>query len=741
MTARSLVLPFSLFLAGCSAYNQLSPDPEITPQERGYIRIADGDKNFRLEKGEKYYMEFPGPARRDMVLIMVTDKKWAVDALLTRTFDSGDGPGQRIADEAESSDSLFVYAVDPSATTYFWVVEGVRADVELTMNYRFTTRWRYTFETRYAALRDGLAKNTVSRDTYNAIDGDHSWGGFDFRAERTKLDQRMSALIPLTEEVRSLEKLFPPEVVNSQDTAYQKFRELKTGMDDELAFQQSYARVLTVFESIETTRGRTGEFLAAAPKFNTFLKEEKSYPPRIGSRARTDLTARLPEAFPHYDRQLRAKKDVAPIELQPAIGPVLDLHRALGIMIPRDLTVVADFTERYNMEAGILETAKKKLRRLETLGGEGVRWTSDTLYTGLIATAAEVAQLVPQTQLDRYEAYGALPYVSQLRSEITQTASRAVAFQDLYGTARAAAADIAVGRWREAEAGIRALHESGEFTAHPPVDAQKERLISEFEEEIASGVLAASRARAEAFAAKHELTLENVPALYADSAFLPVYRISFSAGGTQAAARRAAEVQRVIDQIKTVSFPERAIRSIYREFTTAPSTRGVEKARAIVEHGKMYTGSDKQIRAIIDEMNVDAPKWITKPKDYRRVFALPVTTNRQGVNEYKVRLQLQIPSDAEFPVFDVNVKLPRELVEKAGSEQWYEEITINNKQIKNEGRFRITSPTAANGYESLITPVQMDKAGRNILEIRFKYAGFRVFEISAMAQVPIIRKN
>jgi hypothetical protein len=35
----------------------------------------------------------------------------------------------------------------------------------------------------------------------------------------------------------------------------------------------------------------------------------------------------------------------------------------------------------------------------------------------------------------------------------------------------------------------------------------------------------------------------------------------------------------------------------------------------------------------------------------------------------------------------------------------------------------------------------MDKAGRNILEIRFKYAGFRVFEISAMAQVPIIRKN
>jgi hypothetical protein len=35
----------------------------------------------------------------------------------------------------------------------------------------------------------------------------------------------------------------------------------------------------------------------------------------------------------------------------------------------------------------------------------------------------------------------------------------------------------------------------------------------------------------------------------------------------------------------------------------------------------------------------------------------------------------------------------------------------------------------------------MDKEGRNILEVRFKYPGFRVFEVSAMAQVPIIRKN
>jgi hypothetical protein len=102
---------------------------------------------------------------------------------------------------------------------------------------------------------------------------------------------------------------------------------------------------------------------------------------------------------------------------------------------------------------------------------------------------------------------------------------------------------------------------------------------------------------------------------------------------------------------------------------------------------------------------------------------------------------LQIPSEAQFPVFDVNIKLPEDLVRNARTEQWYDQITINKQQIKNEGRFRITAPLPSNGYESQITPVQMDEAGNNILEVRFRFPGYRVFEVSAMAQVPIIKKN
>ena len=77
-----------------------------------------------------------------------------------------------------------------------------------------------------------------------------------------------------------------------------------------------------------------------------------------------------------------------------------------------------------------------------------------------------------------------------------------------------------------------------------------------------------------------------------------------------------------------------------------------------------------------------------------RVYALPVTQNLRGSNEYIFRLRLNIPSDASFPVFDITVKLPPEVAARAGSEQWYKEITINKKPIKNEGRFRITAPRA-----------------------------------------------
>jgi hypothetical protein len=104
-------------------------------------------------------------------------------------------------------------------------------------------------------------------------------------------------------------------------------------------------------------------------------------------------------------------------------------------------------------------------------------------------------------------------------------------------------------------------------------------------------------------------------------------------------------------------------------------------------------------------------------------------------------MNVNIPTDAAFPVYDVNIKLPKDISQNAAASQWYDEITCNKKLLKNEGRFSITAPSAANDFECQITPVQMNKDQNNILEVNFTYNAFKVFIVSVMVQKPIIKKN
>ena len=250
----------------------------------------------------------------------------------------------------------------------------------------------------------------------------------------------------------------------------------------------------------------------------------------------------------------------------------------------------------------------------------------------------------------------------------------------------------------------------------------------------------ASRSSAELFIKNNETSLKNIPALYKDSAFLPVYKLTFSSIGPKELQQKKKQIEDYLNEMKTIRFPETAIKTLYKELTKNIREQGVEKARAIVDNGKFYKGKDKQVKSLVTECDYSVPKIITKPSEYRKFFVLPSTNNKKGSNDYLLRLDIQIPSEAEFPVFDVNIVIPPELAQNAEQNAWFDEITINNKQIKNEGRFHITAPTSANNYESQITPVQISKGSANIFEIKLKYNGFRAFEVSVMAQKPIIRK-
>jgi hypothetical protein len=135
-----------------------------------------------------------------------------------------------------------------------------------------------------------------------------------------------------------------------------------------------------------------------------------------------------------------------------------------------------------------------------------------------------------------------------------------------------------------------------------------------------------------------------------------VYQLTFSSAGPGDLLQKKRQIDSYLENIKFNQFPESSIKSIYADFSRNSRDRGVEKARAIVEHGRYYRGADKQVKGLITECDVEAAKWVVRPAEYRKLFALPVTSNKQGTNEYMFRIQLQIPSEAQFPVFDINLK-------------------------------------------------------------------------------------
>ena len=732
---------FLAFLAGCSAYRELTPKPEVLPQDRGYIELKSGNEFFTLDKDSKYFIKFPAPAADNSLLVLRLNNKSIIGSHLTPVFDDGDSPEMRIRDEAAGSDTLSVYAIDTRVLNFFWVIDTVRADTRLVMRYRYVPRWRHAFETRFAALQSALRENVIDRSTYESIGPEFSFDGFNFSGEKEAIDIKTSNLLAVRDELVKMAPLFPPEVIDRKDTSYQQYTALRASVDDELRFQEDYASTLRFFEREQTSRGSTAAFVESAPVFTEFLAHSDRYKRAVADRARERILARLSEIPPFYENQIRTKEDAKRIILRPALDGVKDLYAASGLPLPDDLRTLEAFVERFNLEAGVLQAASNRLSDADRMIQNNPAWLSDMFYTGLIVKTDQADSMLVDSQLGRFERQRGYPCVTMLSQELAATRGKAKALRSVYSRARNAATRVNASSWSEAEVLLRDLYATTEFNAIPAVKMQKEKIEAHLESELFSRVKKETEIRMDAFIQKHRMTTENVPGLYQDSVFLPIHQFSFSSGGPATVQQRNRTIDDYLFQARHIRFPEIAIKAFYQDFVKNIANRGAEKAKAIVDHSKEYQGTDTDVKAYISECDPNVAKWIVRAKEYRKVYTLPVTNNRQGTNEYLLRLRLNIPSEARFPVYDITVKLPQEVAARAGSEQWYQEITINRKPIKNAGRFRITAPKADNDYESLITPVQMDKEGNNILEIRFTYPGYRAFEISAMAQVPIIRKN
>lgn len=777
------ILAVLVFLSSCSPYKQLKPKPEIFSREGEYIQLLNKDKRFKLKQGKKYYMIFPGTPADNTYLVLRGNDLRLLTSHLTRQFTKGKGDIP-VTDESAADDNVNVYKIDRAVPTYYWVIEDVRQTLEMTLDYRYVPVWRYRFETRSAEFQLTLARNKVDRGNYEALGSTLRAQDLRYEQELADTRQKNQTLKSLQGELQKIEAIFPPAIKNSDDKAYLDYVGLKNELERELRFQENYQVMLNAFSK---ANAGGDAFAQAAPDFMAFFERKNEFADNVVQEARQNIGSRLAEIAPYLEKVLQQKNDISPIDYP--IDKAEALFRECNQQPDARFTAVAGAIRTFNRDAEAIANARNGLddikASLETTG----EWPSDSFYPRLQSQIDRLAASLPRVSASTYGKFSAYRSVTRLDQAARAAGDEIRSLQLGFQTAAALVpqinrlkaqsnyseiirllklnpgldflvrqygnidqlslqqqeSDINLALenrlWSVAESKIRALYEDRNFLNYDTALPRKNQAVKNAEERLVSAVEEESRKRINAFIEANKAVFQNVDSLYANPAFTPVHELGFSSGGASVLEANKKRIQNYLDSFRFDQFPKMSIENLYREFERNPGDNGVARARAIVTHGKYYKGTDRKIRNLVAECDPQAAKWITKPTEYRKIYVLPVNANSQANNDYVFKLNIQIESDAQFPVFDVNIKLPREVASRAGQQQWYERITMNGNVLKNEGRFTITSPTPENGFECQLSPVQMVKNRDNILEVRFKHSAFKVLEVSVMCQRPLIKKN
>ena len=786
MKVKILVLLTSMYLAGCAAYKELKPDPEVSSVADGYIEIKDGDDNFELEKDKKYFVHFPAPFDKNFYLVINVDNKDLMQTFLTPYFD--DGKGQIVKIEDESADPLKTcyYPVDNSVQNFYWVIESVQYDLVLNMDYRFVPQWRYKFETRYAQFQETLTNNTVDRVPYNGIGLSTQLSDFDFGTEVSRTIDMTSSLKQVEKELEEIESIFPPSILNTEDEAYQNYRTIKKEVQEELGFQKNYHAFVNVMDKEKSSRRNAAAFEEAVPDILTLFEQKDSYPNNVLAQTKKVIFSRLPELVPYYEKKLADKRDSEPIALK--TDQLEKVYQSAGKTVPANVSALNNFVKMFNGQIQSLNTIESDLQSIDQSVRSQSTMPSNTYFSGIITKVGKLKYNLPKgsssfgkyanytcaqqlsskrqslnsrinLNLDGYRsADGIVPQLNRYKSQKQYRGMIRLLKQnfhldfltDVYKSLDNLSLDQQAlqvrtamnnANWAEAETNLRSFHQDKNFLRPTVIGSQKSRTVKTLDDTLSNRISRISKQRVRKFVAENINTLSNVEALYGNTAFNPIYEMTFSSVGPADLERKKLVLNGELTYMKEQYFPSTAIKKLYTDFVKNPQNDGVIKARAIATHGDQYKGDDKQVKTWAAECNPWASKWITKAKDYRKLFALPINDSQNASNEYVFRLNIRIPSEAKFPTFDINVKLPKEVAKDAASEQWYKSITLNKDPIKNEGYYTITAPSTSNDYECQITPVRMRKDEDNILEIRFNNPKFKVYEVSIMAQKPIIKKN
>jgi len=781
------ILTAGILLYSCAAYKQLEPKPELVPQELGYVELKNDDEFFELDKGKKYFIVFPAPVHEKSYLVLENNNKNLFSNFLAELFDDGKGDMPKAVNETPDPQRLDVFALDDNVQKFYWVIEDVAADMELRMTYRYVEKWRFKFETQYDSYRKTLADNRVDRSPYENIGAEPAFQQGEISSFLGSIESKSAELEKMQGSIQELEKYFPVTVANTTDTSYQNYLHLKTDLKDEIEFQMDFGTVLKLYKYDLSSRGAVSEFLNELDAYEDFYKARESFPQNVVSGVREILERRMPEAVPYYKQELSAKRNSNKIDFK--TGQMNRIYSLAGISAPADFTRLHNFVRSYNNKVSALEQAETDYQALANEVNSNAGMPSNTYFGKILTRLSKLKYNLPAAGGKDLAAYKSSKCVSLLNTRIRNLRSKINKLHAKYREADALVPKmnayknqknyramlgllkknphlgflknmyqnvdklslkrqkdtiknaLAVQNWAAAEEALQTLYNDNNFIDYKGIRSQKAALVKTMEDSLFNKIERISLQNARQLADANLNTYTDVENIYANAAFMPVYTPSFSRISQANLEKRNSRTLAKINNIKENEFPARAVQNLYQQVKANPNDNGVLKARAAAAHGKYYKGGSLDIKRSIAECDPWASKWLTKAKDYRGLFALPVTNKSQGKNEYVFRINLKIPSDAKFPVYEVYIRLSEEVAKNAGATQWYDKITLNKKQVKNEGRFSITSPTAANGYLCQITPLRAEKGKDNVLEIHFSHPTLKIHQVSVMAQKPIIKKH
>jgi len=793
MKLRFLLLSaVALTFFGCSAYKQLQPKPLLSPSEGGYIELKDGKNDFALKKEKKYFIQFPSAQENNFYLVLSLPQKKSFSSFLTAQLIDKKKYGEMIKDES-SSDTLSVYPIQKNDAGYYLLIDKIPVDVVLKVNYRYTPQWRYKFENKYAEFQAILLKNRFDRKNYSAIGNGYHLDGMNYSSTSDSLKQRSAELDAMHKELLAIESIFPKSILNSKDIAYQNYLKLRADLEDEMKFQENYLATITFFSKEFACRTSPVDFIKSVDDFTAYFQKKEQYPSTVISEAQNVIKGRLTEVVPFYDQRISGKDDSKTFDetlyMTGNLYRTRLLYESAGLPVAPEYNALVKYVKDFDAKAIALTNAKDTMKYIVEVINKYAQMPNNDFFKIAVSKTVQAQNSLPSPIDESYGKYQPLKSSTQLNNDLTALSGEITKSLAAYREAEALVPQLNVlkdqkdystmlamlkqnshlyflldkykaldkmsideqgnqirsalagNNWGLSESLLRKLHEDVNFLNAGEILPAKRATVDAMEDSLYTRIDRVSRIRITQFLDSNVNTLENVDSLYSDTVFVPVYNITFSSGSRSELVQRKDRLVEDLGKMRDDEFPARAIKALYEKFTANPGDNGVLKARAIVTHGKHYKADDKKTKQRISECDPYAAKWITKPKEYRRVFVLPVTDSKKGKNKYVVRYNVDIETEANFPIYDVNIKLPKEIAGNAASTQWYESITLNKKPLKNEGRFSISAPSAENDYECQITPVQMNKDKGNILEITFYDDSFKVFTFSTMVQKPIIKKN